>query len=219
MSEAAPRWEPSTVGEILEAYLTGAGPYGDEDDGAGYEIMMKAAPKEGSAVGGAVEPNAARSGGPIAPSVAAGRSGDSHGRATPPNPPVPANQVPAPAMGTFIRVTKPRKETALGIGIQARAGWIAVTSVSDTSLFAGTPLRVGMILLRINRKRYSTFREGAAMMLEAQGTLTVLASTHVDACMRGKSPFVQKYTPTNAVRGITCRPSGNWVSLHSLCSA
>ncbi len=76
---------------------------------------------------------------------------------------------------TSISVTKPNQGATLGIGMPVGVCPIQITSISPTSLFAGTSLRVGMIIRSINGRGYTTFDEGLVMMKEARGTLTVVA--------------------------------------------
>jgi len=75
-------------------------------------------------------------------------------------------------------VTKPSKDTKLGLGIGQERGSTSVfiTTISQTSLFKGTALKVGMIIETINGIRYSSFSHGSSLLKAAEGQLTIVAT-------------------------------------------
>lgn len=82
-----------------------------------------------------------------------------------------ANNFVDPNTGAVtVTVTKSSRKDKLGIGVAhvvlplTQLSVIKISSISDTSIFRNTVLRVGMIILKINGKGYSDFEHGSKML-------------------------------------------------------
>ena len=75
------------------------------------------------------------------------------------------------------KVSKPTADTKVGIGLRSIDNCIVISSVSDDSLFAGTPIKPGLRVLQVNKTdMYGLTRTQAiAPFKEAVGSLCVLA--------------------------------------------
>ncbi|KAL9187266.1 hypothetical protein ACHAXT_001369 [Thalassiosira profunda] len=76
-----------------------------------------------------------------------------------------------------VSVTKPSKDTKLGLGIGIKKGatCICVESIPEKSLFSNTDLEVGMAIETVNGESYDTFQECLALLKGAEGGLTLVA--------------------------------------------
>lgn len=110
-------------------------------------------------------PAASLTGGRCAPATQTGRVA-----------PPPTN--PQTPKCVSIEITKPTKDTRLGIGVSQQQGTskAKVTLIHPDSVFFGTHLRVGMILETINGRKYGSFDECLALMKTASGRVVFVAS-------------------------------------------
>ena len=80
--------------------------------------------------------------------------------------------------------TKPSIDSKLGIGITQKAGEINnihVTSIAPGSMFAGTPLKVGMRIQTVNGRSFDTCSEFVDYLKAYKGEVVIIASTGITA--------------------------------------
>mmetsp|Transcript_42068 Transcript_42068/g.75860 ORF Transcript_42068/g.75860 Transcript_42068/m.75860 type:complete len:299 (-) Transcript_42068:1879-2775(-) len=77
-----------------------------------------------------------------------------------------------------VLVTKPSKESALGLNIQQVGnGAIKIISIASQSLFIGTTLKVGMVLETINGLECTTVEGAVALFKAVEGPMRIVAAT------------------------------------------
>ena len=75
-----------------------------------------------------------------------------------------------------VPVTKPSKDTRLGIGLTDQGGQILVTSISEDGLLARSDLKVGMKLNTINDQVLVSSKEAVRLIKEAEHKVVIVAS-------------------------------------------
>ena len=87
-----------------------------------------------------------------------------------------------------IVITKPFKQSMLGIGLESQRGRVHVTSIAQDGLFANTGLKVGMRLHSVNKRSFTSSKEAATILKWAQNQVVVVASNpdEDEMTLRGK---------------------------------
>ena len=93
-------------------------------------------------------------------------------------------EVSVVAKGIVSKATKEQKTTPVGISIRKdpMSGSIYISAITENSLFVGTDLKVGQLVIAINRIPCpETLQDAIAIVREAEGALTIVSvDPHMD---------------------------------------
>ena len=111
----------------------------------------------------------------------------------------PSTQLP---QTLSITVIKPKDKTfGIGFGQEDGTHNIIITSITESSLFSNTALKVGHIVHSINRKKYTSFEEGTQILKGfAEGELTVEVSQRSTSHQTPPSAAINTTTNTTISR-------------------
>lgn len=95
-----------------------------------------------------------------------------------------------PKRRVSVAVTRPSKDTRLGLGISQEnlSSPIYITYITPNSLFDGTELEVGMELETVNGTKYDSFAEVVVSLQLAEGYITIVASSQVEVKSHERVP-------------------------------
>ena len=72
-------------------------------------------------------------------------------------------------------IVRPSNKQMLGLDIALQRSSITITKIAPNSLFAKTPLEVGMMLVSINGTKYTSYEQGKFLLLNIIGRITIVA--------------------------------------------